>query len=135
MTHTKRTTTKLSTTRTRDVVLEKARSPIVREAFAELDNRNKESSLGERLADLAECAEFFSSGFHTTEAVFFLDNHVDRGAGAVAVGGLLTIDMDVCADIVVVDGCAEQVRLLIGLGLHVLQLFSPGGGVNFIDIQ
>jgi len=48
VTHTERTATFLTAARTRDVVLEDTGSTIVGETFAELDNGDQESALGER---------------------------------------------------------------------------------------
>jgi hypothetical protein len=123
----KRTATKRSIVRARDVVLEETGSTVVGETLAEFDNGNQESRLGERLADLAEGFEFFTCGPDTAEIIVVgvVVVLAERVVG-VALDDLLVVGNDIGTDIVVVDRSAEEMRLLVSLGLHVLHLLSAG---------
>jgi hypothetical protein len=120
-----RTTAELSTMGTRNVVLEETRGAIVGETLAKFDNGNQESGLGKRLANLAKGAELLCSGLDATKTVILVDTKANRVVGGVAcLNGLLLASYNVGTDIVVVYRCAEKVRLVICLSLHVLQLLS-----------
>lgn len=131
MTHAESTTAKFTTAWTCNVVLEKTRGAIVCEALAKFDDGDEESSLWERLADLTKSSEFFGSGRDSTQAIVLVIGHADRCAGAVAAivldDFLLVINVDVGANIIVVQGCAKEMGLGVCLNLRVLQLLSAGG--------
>jgi hypothetical protein len=121
------TATERSVVRAREVVLEETGGTVVGETLAEFDNGNQESRLGERLADLAEGFEFFTCGPDTAEIIVVgvVVVLAERVVG-VALDDLLVVGNDIGTDIVVVDRSAEEMRLLVSLGLHVLHLLSAG---------
>jgi hypothetical protein len=130
VTHTQSTTTELSAAGTRDIVLEKTGSTIVGESLAEFDNGDQESSLGKRLANLAESADLLGRGGNTTKTVLFLivgyANGSARATATLLLNDLLlVVDMNIGANIVAVRRCAEKVWLVVCLSLHVHQLLGP----------
>jgi hypothetical protein len=130
VTHAESTTTELSAAGTRDVVLEKTGGTIVGEALAKFDNGDQESSLGKRLANLAESADLLSRGRNTTKTILFLIVSYANGSARAAAtllfdNLLLVVDMNIGANIVAVRRCAEEVRLVVCLSLHAHQLLGP----------
>jgi hypothetical protein len=123
---TKRTATKRSIVRARDVVLEETGSTVVGETLAEFDNGNQEGRFGERLANLAEGLEFLACGPDATKTIVVGVVVLAEGVVGVALDDLLVVCHDVGTDIVVVQRCAEEMRLVVSLCLHVLQLLSAG---------
>jgi hypothetical protein len=132
VTHSKGTTAQRSITRACNVVLEDTLAAVVGEAFAQLDNGDQESSLGERLADFAKSQKLFGGWADATKAVVFLvvavdTVNTDRASRAVAVVVVLDdllLDFDVGTNIVVVHRSTKQVRLVVRLVVCVHQLLS-----------
>jgi hypothetical protein len=123
--HAESTTTLAAIERTLNVVLEDTRGTVVGETLAKFDESNQEGGLGQRLADLAQSAELFLGGLYTTEAVVDVDV-ADRGRRA-GRQRLLCLDKVLLSDagssdIVVVEGQAVQVGVLVSLSLLALQL-------------
>lgn len=120
VTHTERTATFLTAARTRDVVLEDTGSTIVGEAFAELDDGDQESALGEGLSNLAECLQLFRGGPDATDAILFLNIGSSIGVGASSERtGLLDGNMR-AGNVGVVDGGTIEMRVLVSDLLAVL---------------
>jgi len=118
--HTERTATIFTTAGTRNVVLEDTRGAVVGETLAQFDNSDKESTLGERLTDLAEGSHLLGGRSNTTNTVLLYDN--GDGVGAGSSDTVFLFEGDVCAgDIVVVDCSAVQVRVVISDLLAVLK--------------
>jgi hypothetical protein len=128
VTHTERTTAFRSIAWTSDVVLEDTGGSIVGETFAEFDNGDKESTLGKRLSDLAERPHLLGSRPDTTEAIVIA---VDGGVRVDIRMRLLEGDVG-AGDIVVVDGGAVEVRLVVGNFLTVLECLGAVRSVRIL---
>jgi len=100
--HAERTATVFTTAGTRDVVLEDTRGAVIGETLAEFDNGDEESTLGERLTDLAEGSHLLGGRPDATNTIILYD-YGDR-VRAGSSGAVFLLKGDVGAgDIVVID--------------------------------
>jgi hypothetical protein len=127
--HTERTTAFRSIAGTGDVVLEDTGSSVVGETFAELDNGDEESTLGERLSHLAKRPQLLGGRPDTTETIIIVVSggiRADIGHTRLLKGGVGA------GDIGVVESGAVEVRLVVSDLLTVLECLGTGRSVSIL---